>query len=232
MRVVVIGAGIMGASAAFHLAEAGVEVTVVERANAASGSSGKPVGGVRAQFSDPVNIELGARSLREWQRFDTRPGGDISLERVGYLFLLSREADIPVFEDAVALQRTFDVPSRMLTAAEVHAHCPWIPTGSVLAGTFSPSDGHARPPAAVRAYLAAAVALGGVVRERTEVVGIRMHGDRVVGVDVALRMGRRASDPAEIRRGPLRRQRNRARRARGRRPRRIPLCGEPQRVHA
>jgi sarcosine oxidase subunit beta len=63
--VVIVGGGVMGTSTAYHLARAGVQdVVLLEAHELASGSSGKPLGGVRAQFSDPTNIELGARSLR------------------------------------------------------------------------------------------------------------------------------------------------------------------------
>ncbi|MDF3287815.1 FAD-binding oxidoreductase [Streptomyces sp. RB6PN23] len=79
--VVVIGAGVIGASVAFHLAEAGVrEVLVLDRDRPAGGSSGKPIGGVRAQFSDPLNIRLGQRSLAAFRDFPQRPGVDVGLD--------------------------------------------------------------------------------------------------------------------------------------------------------
>ena len=89
--VVVVGGGVMGASAAFHLAEAGVaDVLLLERGALGGGSTSRAAGGVRAQFSDALNIALGARSLEAFARFAERPGGEIDLHRVGYLFLLTR----------------------------------------------------------------------------------------------------------------------------------------------
>ena len=109
--VVIIGGGVMGTSAAFHLAEAGVpNIVVVERGELGSGSSGKPIGGVRAQFSDPLNIELGSRSLRAYQEFPHRPGADIRLDTVGYLFLLDHERQASDFEAGVRLQNSLGVP--------------------------------------------------------------------------------------------------------------------------
>ncbi|MDT7694456.1 MAG: hypothetical protein QOI75_3823, partial [Pseudonocardiales bacterium] len=78
-EVVVIGGGVVGTSAAFHLAEAGVDVLLLERDELASGSTSRAAGGVRAQFSDPVNIQLGLRSLEAFERFADRPGGEIDL---------------------------------------------------------------------------------------------------------------------------------------------------------
>src|SRR3954452_22310752 len=91
----IIGGGIMGTSIAFHLAEAGVaEVVVIERDTLGSGSSAKPLGGVRATFSDSGNVELGLRSLQAYEAFERRFGVDIGLRQVGYLFLCRSEAEL------------------------------------------------------------------------------------------------------------------------------------------
>ena len=66
--VVVIGGGVIGTSAAFHLAEAGVEVALIERAQLGSGSTCRAAGGVRTQFSDVLNIEIARRSLTAFRR--------------------------------------------------------------------------------------------------------------------------------------------------------------------
>lgn len=82
--VVIIGGGVMGVSAAFHLAEAGVrDVVLLERDALGSGSTCKAAGGVRAQFSDRLNVELGLRSLEAFRRFRERPGQEIDLHEVG-----------------------------------------------------------------------------------------------------------------------------------------------------
>ena len=65
--VVVVGGGAMGTSIGFHLAEAGVDVCVLERAELASGSTSRAAGGIRAQFSDPLNIALGLRSIAAYE---------------------------------------------------------------------------------------------------------------------------------------------------------------------
>lgn len=104
-EVVIVGGGIMGASVAFHLAEAGVtDVVVIERDTLGSGSSAKPLGGVRATFSDAGNVELGLRSLRAYEDFERRFGVDIGLRQVGYLFLCRTEAELAAVEDSVRLQ--------------------------------------------------------------------------------------------------------------------------------
>ncbi|SDY50539.1 sarcosine oxidase subunit beta [Saccharopolyspora shandongensis] len=178
-EVVVIGGGIVGASIAYHLAEAGVtDVVVIERGQVASGSSGKPIGGLRAQFSDPLNIALGARSLQTYARFQSSMGIDISMERVGYLFLLREQADLARFERSVAIQNDMGVSSRMISAAEAQRLCPYVRGESLLGAAFSPDDGHARPPAAAQGFLHAAQVRGVRVFEQTLVVDIRTDGAR------------------------------------------------------
>ncbi|WP_281289681.1 NAD(P)/FAD-dependent oxidoreductase [Streptomyces piniterrae] len=181
--VVIIGGGVMGAGIAFHLAEAGVhDIVVVERGELGSGSSGKPIGGVRAQFSDPLNIELGSRSLRAFQDFPQRPGADIRLDNVGYLFLLTTDEQAAEFENSVRIQNGLDVPSRMVTPEEARRLCPYVGSEGLVAGVFSPADGHARPGLVVRGYAAAAARAGVTFVTHTGVTGIDTAGDRVTAV--------------------------------------------------
>src|SRR6516225_7737089 len=117
--VVVIGGGVMGTSAAFHLAEAGVDVVLVERGSLGGGSTSRAAGGVRTSFSDALNVEIARRSLDAFRDFGRRPGWEIDLKQVGYLFILSRESDVQEFERSVALQNEQGLDSRMLTPDEV-----------------------------------------------------------------------------------------------------------------
>ncbi|MFG2583364.1 NAD(P)/FAD-dependent oxidoreductase [Streptomyces malaysiensis] len=181
--VVIIGGGVMGASIAFHLAEAGVtNIVVVERGDLGRGSSGKPIGGVRAQFSDPLNIELGSRSLRAFEEFPHRPGADIRLDTVGYLFLLDSERQVSDFAAGVGLQNSLDVPSRMIGPEHAQRLCPYLSTDGLVAAAYSPADGHARPGLVVQGYAAAAARAGVTIATRTAVRGMDTAGDRVVGV--------------------------------------------------
>jgi sarcosine oxidase subunit beta len=173
-EVVVIGGGVMGASAAFHLAEAGVhDVLLLERDALASGSTSKAAGGVRAQFSDPVNIVLGARSLEAFARFGTRPGATIDLHTVGYLFLLTSPEDVEVYQASVALQNSLGVPTRMLTVGEARRLAPILAMDDVLAASFHAGDGHCAPEAVVQGYVAGARRHGATVLTGVEVTGVQ-----------------------------------------------------------
>src|SRR5947199_8741094 len=102
-EVVVVGGGITGTSIAFHLAEAGVDVCLVERSELASGSTSRAAGGVRAQFSDPLNIVLGLRSLEAFAAFGRRPGVQIDFSQYGYLLLLHLPDAVPSLQRSLAL---------------------------------------------------------------------------------------------------------------------------------
>jgi sarcosine oxidase subunit beta len=171
--VVIVGGGVMGASIAFHLAEAGVDgVLLLERETLAAGSTSKAAGGVRAQFSDPLNITMGARGLEAFADFSRRPGQDIDLHRVGYLFLLTTPEDVATFERDVALQNSLSVSSRMLDAAETAALAPILRTDDVLASAFHPGDGYCSPESVVLGYATGARRHGATVLTGVEVRGI------------------------------------------------------------
>ena len=179
----IIGGGVMGTSTAFHLAEAEVrDIVVVERGDLGCGSSGKPIGGVRAQFSDPLNIELGSRSLHAYQDFPHRPGADIRLDTVGYLFLLTSTQQAADFEISVRIQNSLDVPSRMVNPRQAQQLCPYISTDGLVAAVYSPTDGHARPGLVVQGYAHAAAAADVTFATHTVVTGIDTVGDRVTTV--------------------------------------------------
>jgi glycine/D-amino acid oxidase-like deaminating enzyme len=180
--VVIVGGGVIGTSAAFHLAEAGVDVVLLERAQLGSGSTCRAAGGVRAQFSDALNIEISQRSLRAFREFARRPGWEIDFKQVGYLFVLSTDSDVAIFERNVELQHEYGVPSRILSAAQARELCPLLAGDDILAAAFSPEDGHLTPEAVVQGYAYGARAGGAHIRVGCEVLDIATSGDEITEV--------------------------------------------------
>lgn len=182
-RVVVIGGGVIGTSIAFHLAEAGVpDVLLLERDSLAGGSTSKSAGGIRAQFSDPVNMALGARSLAAFEQFGSRPGGDIDLRQVGYLFLHTSASALVAAEAAVALQNSCGIRTRLLSVSEASDLHPGVVTDDVLGATFHARDGHCSPENVVAGYASGARRCGATIRTRTPVTGIEVGGGEIAGV--------------------------------------------------
>jgi len=182
-EVVVIGGGVIGLSAAYHLAASGVrDVVLVEKDEFGSGSTCKAAGGVRAQFSDAVNIELGLRSLRTFETFREEFGQEIDLHQVGYLFLLDDAGDVARFERDVALQNELGVPSRMIEVAEAKALSPLIETDGLLAAAYSPADGHCTPESVVLGYAGAARRAGAHLLRGTAVQDIEHDATTISAV--------------------------------------------------
>jgi sarcosine oxidase, subunit beta len=158
---------------------------LLERDELGSGSTCKAAGGVRAQFSDPVNIALGQRSLRAFEQFGERPGAEIDLKQHGYLFLLSDPDDVATFERNVGVQNDAGVPSRMLTAGEALELSPWISAEGLLAAAYSPTDGHCSPESVVQGYARAARSHGATIVRHCALTGIETNGGRIASVQTA-----------------------------------------------
>src|SRR4051794_34317168 len=180
--VVIVGGGVVGASAAFHLAEAGAEVVLLERDQLASGSTSKAAGGLRAQFSDALNIEIAKRSLQAYKRFGRRPGWEIDYEEIGYLFVLTTEAEVAAFTRSVALQNELGVPSRIVTAAEARELSPLLAGEDILAASYCPTDAHATPESVVQGYASGARAHGAHLAVSTPVEAIDVVDGVIHGV--------------------------------------------------
>ncbi|WP_238155506.1 NAD(P)/FAD-dependent oxidoreductase [Kribbella soli] len=189
--VVIVGGGVMGTSIAFHLAEAGVrDVVLLEMNELGSGSTCKAAGGVRANFSDEVNIALGARSLEAFARFGERPGQEIDLHRVGYLFLLDSAEQVEHFRESTALQNKLQpgsgLPTRMVSIEEAVSLAPVVAADGLVGACFSPSAGHCTPESVVLGYASAARRLGARLVTGCEVLGIDAVGNQISVVRTSL----------------------------------------------
>lgn len=183
-QIVIIGGGVMGASAAYHLARRGCrEVVLLERGPTfGGGATGKCAGGIRYQFSTEINIRLSQLSLPMLERFEAEIGQAIDLRWPGYLFLLTDEAQIEQFQRNVALQHRLGVPTEWLNGDEVRRWLPQLFAGDVLAATFYQQEGLADPHSVVNGYIGAARRLGVKAFTETAVSGITIEAGRVVGV--------------------------------------------------
>lgn len=181
--IVIVGAGAVGASIAYHLAKRGVrDVVVVERDVVGSGSTSKAAGGIRVQFGTRVEVELSLRSIAFFERFEDEMGVPCDYRREGYLYVLSDPADLPRFRRNIELQRSLGADVRVISAAEARALVPDLSVDDVLAAVWGPGDGYASPNDVVQAYAAQARARGVRILEGTPVTGIEVAGARVVAV--------------------------------------------------
>jgi sarcosine oxidase subunit beta len=183
VEVVVVGGGVMGVSTAYHLAVRGCsDVLLLERDTLGSGSTGRAAGGIRAQFSDELNIRIALECIRRFERFAEEPGAEIDFKQWGYLFLLSDPEDVQAFHRSVARQRRLGVPSEVLSPEAAAEIVPGIVNEDLLAATFCPLDGYATPEAVVQGYAQAAARAGVRIVQGCTVSGIDLDAGRVAGV--------------------------------------------------
>lgn len=174
--VLVIGAGIIGASCAFHVADIGRSVVVVESSSSyAEGSTGRSFASVRAQWSDPVNIALSWRSIERFRDFQRDHGIDVGYRPTGYLFLFPERGWSEHLE-AVELQRSFGVPVEILDAAQAQRLSPFDSTG-VVGATWGPQDGQVDPHGATHAFLTLARARGATMHFNAPVSALEANAD-------------------------------------------------------
>jgi len=182
--VVVIGGGVIGLSTAYHLAAAGVEdVVLIERDALGEGSTCKAAGGVRAVFSDEINIRLGLRSLEAFERFGKDFDQEIDLHQVGYLFLIDDEKHERAFAEAVEIQNALGVDSRMIGVEEAKRLSPLIDAVGLRSALWSPRDGHCTPESVVLGYATAARRLGVQIITGCEATDVRTEGGQITHVE-------------------------------------------------
>lgn len=184
MRVVVVGGGIVGLASAHALAERGVEVTLCEKGSIGTGSTARAAGGIRTQFSTPVNVDLSLASRPVWESFEERFGVDIELRQTGYLFLARTEETAETLEQQAEMQQSRGAETQLLTPEEAREVCGGLRPGTVMAATYNPRDGFADPYLAAQGYATGAREAGVDIRTKTAVTDINVEDGRVTGVDI------------------------------------------------
>ena len=183
-EIVIIGAGIIGCSLAYHLALQGAsKVVVLEKELICSGSTGKSAGGIRQQFATELNIGLSLEALRMFRRMPEELGIDPGFHQVGYLFLASTPAEMALFRSNVELQHRFGIPVQLLATDEIRKLVPYLRLDRILGAAYCPTDGYAAPYEVTMGYAAAARRLGVKIHEQRAVTGILRQGARVRGVE-------------------------------------------------
>ena len=162
--VIVVGAGVIGLSIAWHLLGAGVDVTVVESTGIGAGASGVQPGGVRQQWSTRASCELARESVGFYAEVSDRLEARARpvLERCGYLFVADTEAALERLAEGVSLQNELGIPSRILSPSAAAEVLPGLRVDGMAGASFCGEDGYFdKPQAVVEAFAAAVERLGG-----------------------------------------------------------------------
>src|SRR5437016_2117689 len=175
--VVIIGSGIVGSSVAYHLAQAGcTNVLVLEReAHQGKGSTGKSMGGVRAQFSTPVNIQMSKYSIDFFTKFDEVVGHPADYRAHGYLFCATNENHLAYLKANKERQNALGVTNvEWVTPEEILKMVPQLRVDDILGGTLCPTDGFVDPHSVMMGFMLYAREKVARLRLDTKVTGIEV----------------------------------------------------------
>lgn len=154
---VVIGGGVIGTSAAYHLAEAGVDTVLLERGSLGGGASAHTAGMVRSYFpGDPNTGQRAVRSLKAYHDFARHTAAPLALKRLGFMVLFTDEQQIAEFEATQQAQKAAGVQVDLISAGEASGLNPLINERAVLAAAWSPEAYHVDGLDIVRGYAAGA----------------------------------------------------------------------------
>ena len=173
--IAIIGGGIIGTAIAYYLSEAGVkDVVLYEKEKLlGTGTTQYCSGGVRHQFTTPINVQFSLESFTELEKFD------IGLKHCGYLILDMENDSMP----RIIMQNELGVASKYMTPAEIKGRFPYINIKGVISGSFNKLDGIAEPAKLIEIYEKRAKGKGVWIKTGIRVRKLVREGDKVVGME-------------------------------------------------
>ncbi len=184
--VLIIGGGIVGSSIAYHLTANGCRnVLVVERESATGkGSTGKSMGGVRAQFSMPISIQMSLYSIPFYAAFEERLGFPCDYRPQGYLFCATSENHLSYLRANYAQQVNMGLKNvRLLSGDEIRGMFPQLRAEDILGGSFCSTDGFVDPYSAMNGFMACAADHGATLWKNTSVTAITRDATGIAQVE-------------------------------------------------
>src|SRR5215469_16679076 len=182
-EVLIIGAGVIGSSIAYHLARQGRQVLVVERSEIAASpaASWASAGGVRRQGRHPAEAMLAVEAIERWRTLEQELEADLHYRQGGNLLLAESEGEAEQLSGFVQRQQELGfIDVRFVDGKEARALVPGL-NNQIVAGSFSPSDGQADPVATTRAFARAAQRCGATYWTGTTALGLSSRREHIVG---------------------------------------------------
>jgi sarcosine oxidase subunit beta len=187
--VVILGAGVMGASLAWHLTARGCrDVLLLDRGGGpGAGSTSRATGGFRAQYATAINVRLSLLAREKLRRFSDEVGGDCGYVPAGYLWLASSQLELDVLREARVIQHAEGLDeARAVTPDDIARLNPAVSLDGVIGGAYCPSDGFIRPLGILQGYLDGALRQGATVRWGVEATGLQRDATgRIVAVSTS-----------------------------------------------
>jgi sarcosine oxidase subunit beta len=179
--VVVVGGGVMGCAIAFHLAEQGVDVLVLERGTVCSGMTARSGGVIRTHYTNAPEARMALAGLAWFRDWRERVGGWCGFTVTGAAILVGPH-DAERLRRNVAMLRGLGADTEVVTPEELAAEHPELDPGGIGLAAVEPGSGYADPVATTFAFASRAVDLGARIRQGVRVHAVRVAGDRVTGL--------------------------------------------------
>jgi sarcosine oxidase subunit beta len=181
--IIVIGAGSVGAPAAYYLAKAGMKVLVLESVpSVGQGSNKRAIGGIRATHSDPAKIMLCRRAIEIFSTFKETFGIDIEWDQCGYSYVAYTPREEKILKDLLPIHEKAGIKNDWFDKDDYLKVIPDLNPEGLIGGTYSPGDGSASPLLSNHAYYVLAVAAGAEFHFNEPVTAMKLDHDRITEV--------------------------------------------------
>ncbi len=184
-EAIIIGAGVMGASLAFHLTRAGMkQVTVLDKTGLCGGMTAKSGALVRMHYTNEPEARMAFASLRYFQHWHDMVGGKCGFTPTGFILTVTPDNSDRLCKNVEMLQRV-GVNTTVISPQELHDLQPFTQVDDLTVAAYEPESGYADPRATTTAFMQQAQRQGAILREGVTVSAIRINAGRVVGVDTS-----------------------------------------------
>lgn len=181
---IVIGAGVIGISTAYHLALRGVKTALLERRQIGAGASGKSSGLVRMHYDLEVESRLAWESFQYFRSWKERVGGECGFRRTGFLHIEPAAHETQLRKN-VEMHQRIGIPTSVISGDDVKKIAPSFRTDDIAFAAFEPESGYADSMLTATSMLAAAKEHGVTYLQDCEVYGAVIHNGRVTGLQTS-----------------------------------------------
>jgi sarcosine oxidase subunit beta len=178
---IIIGAGVIGISTAFHLAERGLKPVILERKEIGSGATGKSSGLVRMHYDLEVESRLAWASYQYFRNWKERIGGECGFRVTGFLHIEPAGHETQLRKN-VEMHQRIGIPTDVISSDDVQKLAPYFNTDDITFAAYEPESGYADPMLTATSLLTAAKNLGVTYMQNCEVTGAQISNGKVTGV--------------------------------------------------
>jgi sarcosine oxidase subunit beta len=182
--VIIIGGGVQGASLAFHLAQRGTKVIVLEKKFIGAGATGRSSGLVRMHYDTEVDARLAWVSFQYFQNWKERVGGECGFTRTGFIQFVEKKHN-PALRANVQMHQQIGIPALLISGEDVKRLAPDLVTDDIEIAAYEPESGYAMPSDTANALMNAARAKGARLIQECAVTAIQTTSGKISGVETS-----------------------------------------------